>query len=278
MKYKSIRAALFVPASRPERFAKALAAGADAVIIDLEDAVETGLKAQARAHVLEFARGNPGAAFMLRVNGADTEWFDADIDLCRQCPALSGVVLPKAESAAQVARAAAAGKPVTPIVESAAGVLALAALAAAPGVERLSFGSLDLMLETGTAPDTAGARLLLDHIRCQILLHSAACGLAAPLDGVHPNFSDLEGLERIATQVAQMGYGGMLCIHPAQVPVIVRAFAPPPDQQAWARRVVAMADETGSFAFQLDGKMVDAPVIERARRILAAAGGQSGNI
>ncbi|WP_442596247.1 HpcH/HpaI aldolase/citrate lyase family protein [Parapusillimonas sp. JC17] len=276
MGYRSIRAALFVPASRPERFSKAMAAGADAIIIDLEDAVETSLKAQARTHVLEFARGNPDTAFMLRVNGAGSEWFDADIELCRQCPSLSAVVLPKAESAAQVARAAAAGKPVIPIVESAAGVLALAALAASPAVERLSFGSLDLMLETGTAPDTAGAQLLLDHIRCQILLHSAASGLAAPLDGVYPNFSDREGLERIATQVAQMGFGGMLCIHPAQVPIIVRAFSPPESEQAWAKRVVAVADETGSFAFQLDGKMVDAPVIERARRILAA-GVQSGS-
>jgi (S)-citramalyl-CoA lyase len=267
---QSIRAALFVPASRPERFSKALSAGADAVIIDLEDAVETNAKQQARASVLEFARHHPEAAFLLRVNGAESQWFEDDLDLCRQCEQITGVLLPKAQSADQVGKVAAVGKPVLPIIESAGGVMALAELAGAAGVTRLSFGSLDLMLQTGTQPDTPAARVMLDHIRCQILLHSAASGLAAPLDGVNPNFSDLNSLERLARESAQMGFGGMLCIHPAQVPVVTRAYSPSDAEQAWARRVVQVADETGSFAFQIDGKMVDAPVIERARRIVAA--------
>src|SRR5690606_17601646 len=204
-----VRSALFVPASRPERFSKALAAGADAVIIDLEDAVESGLKDQARDNVRAFAREHSDARFLLRVNGATTAWFADDLSVCSECDAISGILLPKAESAQQISLTAAAGKPVLPIVESARGVLALPEMAAAAGVERLSFGSLDLMLEAGTTPDTDGARLLLDHIRCQILLHSTASGLAAPLDGVYPDFANDEGLAGVARQVRDMGYGGM---------------------------------------------------------------------
>lgn len=263
-----VRSALFVPATRPERFSKALAAGADAVIIDLEDAVEPGLKNQAREHLGAFARSHPDARFLVRVNGAATAWFDDDLSVCGEHDAISGVLLPKAESAQQIALTAATGKPVLPIVESARGVLALSEMAATPGVDRLSFGSLDLMLEAGTTPDTDGARLLLDHIRCQILLHSTACGLAAPLDGVYPDFSNDEGLADIARQVRHMGYGGMLCIHPRQIAVIHAAFAPTSAEADWARRIVELADATGSSAFQMDGKMVDAPVIERARRLL----------
>jgi (S)-citramalyl-CoA lyase len=265
-----VRSALFVPASRPERFSKALAAGADVVIIDLEDAVEPALKGPARDHVRSFAQAHPEARFLLRTNGATTAWFGDDLSLCTDCDAISGILLPKAESTQQIALAAATGKPVLPIVESARGVLALSEMAAAKGVERLSFGSLDLMLEAGTTPDTEGARLLLDHIRCQILLHSMANGLAAPLDGVYPDFSNDEGLAAVARQVCDMGYGGMLCIHPRQIPVIHAAFAPTAAEADWAKRIVELADSTGSSAFQMDGKMVDAPVIERARRLLAS--------
>lgn len=267
-----MRSALFVPASRPERFAKALGAGADAVIIDLEDAVEPALKEQARTSLQQFLEASPQANVLVRVNGAGTQWFANDLAVCTQLQGVQAVVLPKAENADQVRRVTDAGKPVLPIIESARGVLNLADIAAAKGVLRLSFGSLDLMLETGTTPDTPGAAMLLDHIRCQILLHSAACGLAAPIDGVYPNFSDTEGLQNIATQVRDMGFGGMLCIHPKQVEVIQNVFAPSQTDLDWAQRVVQQADESGSLAFQIDGKMVDAPVIARARRLLAEAG------
>jgi len=267
---KRMRSALFVPATRPERFLKALAAGADAVIIDLEDAVEHDNKDQARRNVEDFAAGNPAASFLVRVNDATTQWFAQDLAVCAGLDNVSGVLLPKAETAGQIAQARAAGKPVLPIIESARGVLSVGEIAAASGVDRLSFGSLDLMLDLGTAPDTVGATLLLDHIRCQILLQSRTHGLAAPLDGVYPDFADKAGLARLAGQVRDMGFGGMLCIHPAQVATIHAAFAPAAADVEWAGRVVATADATGSSAFKMDGKMVDLPVIERARRILAA--------
>lgn len=267
---EQMRSALFVPATRPERFSKAFAAGSDVVIIDLEDAVEPSAKASARKQVDDFAGANARIKFCVRVNAHGTPWFAADLAMCAAHANIHSVLLPKAEAAAQIAPLVQAGKSVLPIVESAKGVLALAELAGASGVERLSFGSLDLMLDTGTVPDTKSAGLLLDHIRCQILLHSAACGLAAPIDGVYPDFSNTAGLAALAAQVRDMGFGGMLCIHPAQVATIHAAFTPTAAQVEWAVRVVAMAESTGSFAFQMDGKMVDAPVIERARQIIGA--------
>jgi len=267
-----MRTVLFVPGSRPERFAKALAAGADAVIIDLEDAVEPDRKAAARDHIRDFVDQGGGAAdtrFMVRVNDATTQWFADDLALCAQLPSVSAVVLPKAETADHVVQAFATGKPVLPIVENAQGVLSLSQLAAAPGVVRLSFGSLDFMLELGTTPDTEAAHGLLEHVRYQILMHSAANGLAQPLDGVFPDFSDTERLHAHAQHIRHMGFGGALCIHPAQIAPIHAAFAPSAAERDWAQRVVDIADRTGSSAFQLDGKMVDVPVIRRARQIVA---------
>lgn len=265
---KRMRSALFVPATRPERFFKALGAGADAVIIDLEDAVERRSKDQARENLAEFAQDNPDVSFLVRLNDASTSWFEPDLAVCRRFANIAGILLPKAESAEQIRQAFIAGKPVTPIIESAKGVLALDAIAAATGVDRLSFGSLDLMLDLGTTPDTRGAELLLNQIRCQVLLHGKSHGLAAPLDGVYPNFADLAGLTETARQVCNMGFGGMLCIHPTQIAAIHAAFAPAPAEMDWARRVLDIADTTGSSAFKMDGKMVDVPVIERARRII----------
>ncbi|NYT24815.1 CoA ester lyase [Alcaligenaceae bacterium] len=268
---QTMRAALFVPGNRPERFAKALAAGADAVIIDLEDAVQVDAKEAAREHIAQFAAENPQQRFWVRVNAADTPWFEADLALCRAHDGIVGVVLPKAETAAQLQRVRElAGKPALPIVESARGVLNLEELAAAEGVDRLAFGYLDLMLDTGTRPDTPGARLLLDHIRCRMLLCSTVAGIKPPIDGVHPDFRDTQALSSVAIQVRDMGFAGVLCIHPAQVSVVHSAFAPSAQEREWAQRVVAEFERTGSAAFQLDGAMIDAPVIERAKRLLAA--------
>lgn len=267
-----MRSALFVPATRPERFLKALAAGADTVIVDLEDSVERDAKQQARENIAQFAAANAGVTFWVRLNGVTTPWYAQDLALCGRFDNIVGILLPKAESAAQIAQTLSAGKPVIPIIESSKGVLALSEIAAVKGVERLSFGSLDLMLQLGTVPDTLGAGLLLNHLRCQILLHGSANGLAAPLDGVYPNFDDEAGLAALAQQIRDMGFGGMLCIHPKQIAAIHAAFAPTASEADWAGRVLAIANETGSSAFKVDGKMVDLPVIERARQIVKSLG------
>jgi len=271
-----IRTALFVPASRPERIDKALASGADAVIIDLEDAVEAAAKDAARANLAAFIAAHPDTALMVRINDAESRWFADDLACVRALPAGSAIVLAKAQSAAQVAAAAATGHPVIPLIETAQGVLALADIAATPGVNRLTFGALDLGLDLGLTPDSAAAATVLDQVRGQLILHNAAAKLAAPLDTVFsaiPNTTENEqGLTHHATRARDMGFGGMLCIHPAQIAPVHAAFAPSPADIAWAQQVLAAAQTNPAGAFRLDGEMVDAPVIARARRVVARAG------
>jgi (S)-citramalyl-CoA lyase len=275
--FQTLRTALFVPATRPERFAKAGASGADAVIIDLEDAVEASAKDAARDTLLQFLQEPEMAAsvpWLVRVNGPETRWHAADLAACRGLAHVCGIVLPKAETAAQVAYVATAGKPVFPIIESAQGLHSLQSIAEAPGVARLIFGALDLMLDLGVTPDTPSSTVLLDHARCRLLLTSRVQALAPPLDGVYADFSDTAGLERMARNACAMGFGGMLCIHPAQVAGVHRAFEPTPQALDWASRVMAEV-AAGRQTFSLDGRMVDQPVIQEARRILARASGVS---
>ncbi|NVZ66505.1 CoA ester lyase [Pseudomonas gingeri] len=262
------RSALFVPGSRPERFAKALASGADAVIVDFEDAVEEPLKRIARDHLGQFLTANPQARVLVRVNAPDHAEHRADLAFCKQHPGVAGVLLPKVESAAQVQAVADTGKAVWPIIESARGLLALAQIAAAPGVERLSFGGLDLALDLNLSSGSAAAQFALDQARMAVIVHSRVAGLVAPLDGVHPAIDDPEGLRQSIRHAYEMGFAGALCIHPRQVPVIHAALAPSAEDLAWAQRVVD-AGSHGAGAYQVDGQMVDAPVLLRARRLLA---------
>ncbi|QXI25929.1 HpcH/HpaI aldolase/citrate lyase family protein [Pseudomonas vanderleydeniana] len=262
-----LRSALFVPGSRPERFAKALASGADAVIVDFEDAVEEPLKRAARDHLGTFLEENPDVRVLVRVNAPEHAEHAADLAFCKQHPGVVGVLLPKVESAVQVEAVAAAGKRVWPIIESARGLLALAEIAGARGVERLSFGGLDLALDLNLRSGSEAARFALDQARLALIIHSRGAGLVAPLDGVHPAIDDPEGLQRSIRHAYEMGFAGALCIHPRQVPVIHAALTPSAEDLAWARRVVD-AGSDGAGAYQVDGQMVDAPVLLRARRLL----------
>lgn len=266
-----VRSALFVPASRPERIAKALASGADRVIVDLEDAVEETAKEQARHNLQAFLSDNPQANVLVRVNAPGHWAHEADLALCQRHAGVSGILLPKAETTDQVRLAHATGKPVWPIIESARGLVALPSLAVCAGVERLSFGSLDLGLDLNLRTASEAAEHVLGHARYAVLLHSRAAGLAAPLDGVFPAIQDIEGLHRHVQYARDMGFGGALCIHPSQVGVIHQALEPSAAELDWARRVLAGA-EGGAGVFTLDGQMVDAPVILRARAILQVAG------
>jgi len=265
----AIRSALFVPATRPERIAKALTSGADAVIVDLEDAVEATAKETARANLLAFITEHPDTSLWVRVNDATSPWFIDDLDVARKLPKGSAVLLPKAESAAQVSAVAQTRHSVIAQIESARGIIALPEIVATSGVVRLCFGSLDFGLDVGLNPDTPGAASVLDQARFQILLHSTAANLAAPIDTVFSAIHDTDGLARVASRACEMGFGGMLCIHPTQIAVVHAAFAPGDQDLAWARRIVAAAQESAEGVFCLAGEMVDAPVINRARQILA---------
>jgi (S)-citramalyl-CoA lyase len=269
-----IRSALFVPGSRSDRFAKALAAGADAVIVDFEDAVEEPLKRQARDNLAAFLNDNTQASVWVRVNAPTHAEHADDLAFCEQYAGVAGVLLPKVESAAHVAAVWQTGKPVLPIIESAKGLLALEQIARSPGVERLSFGGLDLALDLNLNSGTHAAQTFLDQARMSVQLHSRGADLLPPLDGVHPAIGDPQGLHRAIRHAYDMGYGGALCIHPAQVPVIHTALAPSADDLNWAQKVInASAAAKGAGAFQLEGQMVDAPVLLRAQRLLALATG-----
>jgi citrate lyase subunit beta/citryl-CoA lyase len=266
------RSWLFVPATRPERFAKAAASGADRVIVDLEDAVAPGEKAAAR-RALAGAPLPASVPVYLRVNDASTEWFAEDVAAAARL-ALAGVVLPKAESAAQVARAAAAlgaGKAIVAIVESAAALWGALEVARAPNVERLAFGAFDFQLDTGIA----GEDVELAYARSRLVLASRVAGVGAPIDSVTAAIDDPERVARDAERSLRFGFAGKLCIHPRQVAPTHAAFRPGAADVEWATGLLAAYDalpEGARGAFAYRGGMVDRPVLLRARRIAALAG------
>lgn len=243
---------LFVPGDRPERFEKAVAGGADVVILDLEDAVAPAAKDSARASVAEWLRSHRA---LVRINAPGTPWFDADAALvaARGVP----VVVPKAETPGVLAGFG----EVVALVETAAGVERAGELAAVPSVTRLALGTIDLAAELGVDPDD---REPFAYARSRLVIASAAAGLAPPVDGVTANVADDAGLEADVRYARRLGFGGKLCIHPRQVPVARAAFAATEAEREWARRVVA----TGAGVSVVDGRMVDEPVRARARRIL----------
>ncbi len=261
---ETARTLLFVPADRPERFAKASASGAGLVILDLEDAVAPAEKAAARQDVRAWlADGNPCA---VRVNGHGTDWHEDDL------AAVAGhdcvLVVPKAESPellSQVARQLGTG--VLALVETATGVMGAQGIAAAPGVERLALGTYDLGAELGASPDDPDA---MSWARGALVLASAAAGIAPPVDGVTGDVHDEERLASDVRRAARMGFTGKLCIHPKQVGVVETVLRPTEDELRWARSVMEAVTEaaTGSAVVLVDGKMVDKPVVDRARRML----------
>jgi len=259
------RSLLFVPGDRPERFDKAAASGAHEVILDLEDAVAPAAKAQAREAVAAWLA--TGRHAIVRVNGADTEWFEDDLGMAQSGPG-AAVMLPKADadSIARIARAL-PGRRIIALVETVTGYFALRQLATTPGLERIAFGSVDFAGESGIA-DEGDA---MTAIRTQIVLESRLAELAAPIDGVSVEFSDEERMRSDALRSRQLGFGGKLCIHPRQVAVVNAAFLPTAAQLQWAQRVLAAFEASHGAATAVDGKMIDKPVVERARRIAAEA-------
>lgn len=265
----SVKSALFVPGSRPERFSKAFATGADRIIVDFEDAVEAGLKRQARHNLQAWLELNPTAQLMVRINAFDHPEFCADLDFCDAHSGVVAIILPKAESREQVEQVTSHGKRVWPLIESAKGIEALAEIARARNVERLTFGALDMSLDLGLRSSAAAAMRILDQVRYKLLLHTSLASLARPVETVYPTIDDPEGLEVFASSALHMGFGGMLCIHPNQVGIANRIFSPTDHEIEWAQKVLAAAQENGG-AFRLDGQMVDAPVLSQARRLLNA--------
>ena len=264
------RSYLFVPGDRPERFDKALASGADRVVLDLEDAVAPESKEKARAAVaarLHAADAAELERLVVRINDESTPWFDADLALL-QAGGARAAMLPKTERAATVARlrSACPALEVLALIETARGVLHAEAIAVAPGVSRLVFGTIDFALDLGLSGDPLG----FDHAASHLALVSRAAGLASPVAGVMTEIADEAALRADFARARAHGFGAKLCIHPRQIAALHAALQPTAAELDWARRVIAAA-EGQAGAVQLDGRMVDRPVVERARAVVARA-------
>ena len=263
------RSLLFVPGHRPDRFDKAVAPGAHQVVLDLEDAVAPEAKAAARDAVAGWlARGAPA---LVRINAADTGWYESDLAMLQAFPD-AGVMLPKAERHSLAHTAAAlSGRPVVALLETVAGYLDLPGLCGVRGLSRIAFGSVDFGLESGIADEGEA----MTPVRIQVVLQSKLAGLQAPVDGVSVNFSDAARMGLDALRSRQLGFGGKLCIHPAQVRAVNEAFEPSAQERDWAARVLAAFEASAGAATALDGKMIDRPVVERARQIMGQAAAQA---
>ncbi|MDX6397588.1 MAG: (3S)-malyl-CoA thioesterase [Gaiellaceae bacterium] len=267
MHVSTLRSLLFAPAAEERKLRKALTAGADAVIADLEDGTAPGEKEAGRA-ILEavFAEDAP-CARVVRLNAVDTPWFAGDLELAARLQ-VDLLMLPKATPKA-VAALGAAGPPVLAIVETAAGLRLAYETGSADRVAALALGTHDLGAELRTTTLPGGLEFL--YARSKVVTDSAAAGLAAPIDTVYLDTRDTEGLEREATLARSLGFGGKLCIHPAQVETVNRVFTPSEEELEWARRVLEayrVAQRDGLGAVALDGKMVDLPIVRQAERLL----------
>lgn len=276
-----LRSLLFVPGDRAERMEKALACGADALILDLEDAVAAAAKAAARAAVAAFlARPRGAVRLLVRINPLGGG-LAAD-DLAAVLPGRpDGIVLPKAEGAGSVAALGAllgdAPPPVLPIAtETPAALFALGSYAAvADRLGGLTWGAEDLPAAIGaaTAREADGRYTPPYELARALTLFAAHAAGVPAIETVYPDFRDDAGLTRYAARAARDGFTGMMAIHPRQVPVINAAFTPAAKAVAQARRIVAaFAANPGAGALSLDGRMIDAPHLKQARRLLAAAG------
>lgn len=263
------RSFLFVPADRPERFLKALATGADRVVIDLEDAVQPDGKTGARDTLANWLDGPEARPVMVRVNAVDTPWHQDDLKALAAKPQVAGLMLPKADTADAIAAVRAhlaADRPLVALMETIRAYLDLRRLVFTPGLSRLAFGSVDFCAETGIG----GLGQELDAIRTELVVLSRAAGLPGPVEGVTLAVQDHAALETDITHAKSFGFGGKLCIHPSQVAAVNAGFSPSHKELDWARRVMAAASGTHG-AVTVDGKLVDRPIIAQAAAILAGA-------
>ncbi|MFW5679670.1 MAG: HpcH/HpaI aldolase/citrate lyase family protein [Pseudomonadota bacterium] len=280
------RSFLFTPANHPRRVAKALASAADAAILDLEDAVAETEKAAARASLRASLQEPRRTRAFVRINARDTVHGLEDLEAAIG-PNLDGIVLPKAEAAADVQTIdwamgqlerrhglAPGSIELMPIIESAAGLVAAEPIARAAGgrVRRLCFGAADFTFDldmTWSRDETE-----LTPARAHLVAVSRAAGLEPPVDTVWVDLQDTDGLEASARRAAGLGFRGKLCIHPDQLEPVHRVFTPSDEEIAYATKVVAAfeaAEAEGSAAIRVDGRFVDYPIVYRAQRTLARA-------
>ncbi|HEY3260355.1 MAG TPA: CoA ester lyase [Pseudonocardiaceae bacterium] len=264
------RSYLFAPGHNDKLLGKVFDAGADAVMLDLEDAVPPEHKETARRLVAEALMDHPA---WVRVNAAGTDWCEADLSAVGQVA--YGIRIPKTESAADVRWVAerAPGKPIICAIESARGVLAAFEIASVPGVRHLAMGGVDLQKDL----HAGNGNLQTLYVRSHLVVVCRAAGLEPPIDSVYPRLDDDAGLREQAEFARSLGFFGKSAIHPRQLPILHEVFSPSGDEVAWAREVIEAFDAAGGSALRLPGgEFVDLPVAERARRVLELAAAVSG--
>ncbi len=276
----SLRSLLFVPGDRPERFAKAAASGADAIIIDLEDSVATSKKADARKATLDYLRGERPVVVIVRVNPLDSGMTQADLDAV--LPGKPDMIMhPKAEGAGDIRTIVGLmGDNVVPVLpiatETPAALFQIGSFGeVADRLAGLTWGAEDLPAAIGasTARNDDGSYTAPYEVARALTLFGAHAAGVAAIETVYPAISDLEGLATYAARGRRDGFTGMMAIHPSQVPAINAAFTPTDAEIARARAIVqAFAENPEVGAIQLDGKMIDAPHLKQAKRILEQAG------
>ncbi|MCG3878695.1 CoA ester lyase [Psychrobacter sp. Ps6] len=264
---------LFVPATRIDRIEKAFASGADAVIVDLEDTVAKQDKAAARDALKNYYdEQNAKQTYRpiwLRINQAGSEEFFKDIVLCQKMPNLAGVLLAKAEQVADIESVhQLTGLSVIALIESTVGLYQIDSMAKVVGLAAFSYGFLDLCNDLQVQVGTTAADIIANQIRYQLILTSKVHQLSPPIDTIYPDFKDESGLSNRVQLWSQMGMAGMLCIHPKQVATVQQHLQPTDREFAFATRVIKEYEKSGQAVFEIDGEMVDAPVIARSLQLL----------
>jgi citrate lyase subunit beta/citryl-CoA lyase len=265
---------LFVPGTRPERFAKALDSGADGVIIDLEDAVAEEDKKSARDAIRSAwptFNAEQKKRLIIRSNSPGSQFYAADLILAQELD-VACLLIPKSESLDQINGAAQIlpNTAIIPMIETAIGLDRINDIATAEQVLRLALGNLDLQADLGMVCDSQESEL--QTARFQIVLASRLAQIAPPIDGVTPSTDDIERVTNDAERAKRMGFGGKLCIHPKQVPLVKAAFLPSAEEISWAFRVIEADKASKGGAVKLDGRMIDHPVVLLAQRTLASSG------
>jgi citrate lyase subunit beta/citryl-CoA lyase len=259
------RSYLFAPGHSQKLLTRVFTAGADAVMLDLEDAVPAHAKSTARVMV---ATALPDTPAWVRINAVGTPWCEADLDAVAELAI--GIRLPKTESADDVdwVTRRAPGKPIICAIESARGVLAAQEIAAVPGVRHLAMGGVDLQRDL----NTENGNMQTLYIRSHLVLASRAAGIDPPIDSVYPRLDDEHRLKEQAQFARSLGFFGKSAIHPCQLAAIHEVFTPSAPDIEWAREVLAAFDAAGGEALRLpSGEFIDLPVAERARQLLQIA-------
>ena len=279
--FPACRSILFVPGDRPERFDKALGAGADAICVDLEDAVPPGRKDRARRSVAQFlnerrsgsGKGRAGETsspvpVIVRVNDPAGGEGEHDATALADCRSPDAFMIPKVRTAADVRIPAQAlpAAPLLPLIETVRGLEHAVDIAASEGVVGLIFGGFDLAIELGAEPCWEG----LLYARSRVV-HAAALNGAPATDMPSRDLREMSGLREEAVRARRLGFTGKAAIHPAQIPMIHEVFTPSPEEVRRAREVLEADRAAGGGAVALEGRMVDRPVVEAARRIIQRA-------